>query len=47
MNLCIQEAIKQLESENFISYHGMHHMRFPTYRVNSAEYIKEKSEERV
>ena len=47
VNLCIQEAIKQLEREHVISYHGMHHMRFPIYRVNSAEYIKKKSEERV
>ena len=44
VNLCIQEAIEQLEREHVISYHGMHHMRFPIYRVNSAEYIKEKSE---
>ncbi len=46
VNLCIQEAIEQLEREHVISYHGMHHMRFPIYRVNSAEYIKEKSENR-
>ena len=48
VNLCFQEAIEQLEREHFISYYGTHHMRFPIYRVNSAEYIKEKSEgERV
>ncbi|MBR0428002.1 MAG: hypothetical protein IJK18_07390 [Clostridia bacterium] len=45
VNLCIQEAIEQLEREHIISYHGMHHMRFPIYRVNSVEYIKEESEE--
>ena len=45
VNLCIQEAIEQLEREHFISYYGTHHMRFPIYRVNSAEYIKKKIEE--
>ena len=45
VNLCIQEAIKQLEREHIISYYGTHHTYFLIYRVNSAEYIKEKLEE--
>ena len=45
VNLCIQEAIEQLEREHIISYYGTHHTYFSIYRVNSAEYIKEKLEE--
>lgn len=43
--LCFQTAIEQLEREHFISNYGTHHTYFPIYRVNSAEYIKEKQEE--
>ena len=45
VNLCIQEAIEQLEREHIISYYGTHHTHFSIYRVNSAEYIKKKLEE--